>query len=86
MTTKVLVIAGLVLAISAPLAYAQEPWGGRGDERWEHMHRLREACEHGDERACWRLRRMRHEWREHRREEERDWGDRPRGPAERDRY
>ena len=87
MTRKVLIIAGLSLAISAPLARAQEHWGGWGEERWERMHRLREACEDGDERACWRLRHMRHEWREHRREQERDWDDRsPRGPDERGRY
>jgi TPR repeat protein len=87
MTKEALIIAGLVLAVSAPLAHAQEHWGRRGwgEERWERMHYLREACEHGDERACWRLRRMRHEWREHRREEERDWGSR-RGQDERDRY
>ena len=63
MKTKLLIIAGLALAISAPLARAQEEWQG---ERREHMERLREACESGDDRACERLRHMRHEWREER--------------------
>jgi hypothetical protein len=45
MKTKLLIIAGLALAISAPLARAQEEWQG---ERREHMERLREACENGD--------------------------------------
>jgi hypothetical protein len=61
MKTKLLIMAGLALAISAPLARAQEDWQG---ERRERMERLREACENGDDRACERLRNMRHEWRE----------------------
>ncbi len=61
MPAKVWILAALTLLGSASLATAQEEWGG---ERGEHMHRLREACEFGDDRACWRLRHMRHEWRE----------------------
>lgn len=61
MTAKVLIIAVLAFAISAPLARAQEE---EHEMRWEYMHRLRIACDAGDERACWRLRHMRREWRE----------------------
>jgi len=66
MKTKLLLIAGLALAISAPLARAQED-----GERREYMHELREACENGDERACERLRHMRHE--EHEERERREY-------------
>ena len=85
MTMKLFAIAGLALAISAPLAHAQEGWG---EERGEHMREFRMACENGDERACWRLRHMRHEWREHHRwhEDEYDRSDRPRGPYQNDRW
>jgi hypothetical protein len=87
MAMKLLSVAGLILAISAPLAHAQEDWGER---RRERMHGLRIACEDGDERACWRLRRMRHEWREdhEQREQERGWDDRPHPPRpyQNDRY
>ena len=73
MKTKLLLIAGLALAISAPLARAQE----EGDRR-EYMHELHEACENGDERACERLRHMRHEEHEERERNEyqgeRGWG------------
>jgi len=79
MTIKLLSVAGLILAISAPLARAQEDWG---EGRRERMHELRIACEDGDERACWRLRRIRHEWRERQelREEERGFDSRPDSP------
>ena len=78
MKTKLLIIAGLALAISAPFARAQEDWG-EGDRRGEYMRELRMDCENGDERACERLRHMRHEWREDRRwrEDERDRGGNP---------
>ena len=55
------------VACSAVTARAQEDWR---EERHGHMERLHRACEAGDERACWRLREMRHEWRE--REEQRE--------------
>jgi hypothetical protein len=93
MKTKLLIVAGLALAISAPMARAQEDWGER---RWQHMRQLRMDCEDGSELACERLREMTHEWREDRRlyeyerdrdyppsperrwrEEERDRGDAP---------
>jgi hypothetical protein len=67
MKTKLLLIAGLALANTAPLACAQEEWG---EHRGEYMHKLRMDCESGDERACERLRHMRHE--ERRSEEDRD--------------
>jgi hypothetical protein len=66
MEPKLLIIAGLALAISAPLASAQE-WG----DRREYMHELRRDCEDGDDRACERLRHMRHEEREAQEREER---------------
>jgi hypothetical protein len=84
-TKKLLTTAALALAISAPFAQAQERWGGwgdRGEGRWERMRHLRMACEDGSERACWRLRRMRHEWRE-RRAGERGWDQGPREPDQR---
>ncbi|MGA9824507.1 MAG: hypothetical protein WBQ53_06625 [Methylocystis sp.] len=56
MKTKLLLIAGLALAISAPLARAQDE-----GERREYMHELRRDCESGDDGACERLRHMRHE-------------------------
>lgn len=68
MNTKLLIIVGLALALFAPSVRAQEGWQG---ERREHMERLREACESGDDQACERLGHMRHEehedhrWREH---------------------
>jgi hypothetical protein len=65
MKLKLLLIAGLALAISAPLARAQE-----GGERREYMHELRRDCEDGDERACERLRHMRHEEHEDREQHE----------------
>ena len=68
MKTKLLIIAGLALAISAPLASAQEDWG---EHREERMHELRRDCESGDERACERLRHMRHEGREDQEREDR---------------
>jgi hypothetical protein len=67
METKLLFIVGLALAVSAPLARAQEEWQG---ERRERMERLREACENGDDRACEHLRHMRHEEREEREQRE----------------
>ena len=72
------------LAFFLPLATAQEWGGGRG----EYMHQLREACEFGDDRACWRLRHMRdewrqqHEWREQHDENRGGWD----GPGERAPY
>ena len=90
MKTKLLIVAGLALAIATSLARAQEEWGERP---WEYMHELREGCENGDESACERLRHIRelrmdcqrgdeedcerlehmlHEWREHRRQYERE--------------
>jgi hypothetical protein len=71
MKTKLLIIAGLALAISAPLASAQEDWGE------ERMRELRADCANGDDRACERLGHMR---REH---EEREHGERERGERER---
>ena len=92
METRFLIIAGLALAIPAPLALAQEEWR---EHRGEYMHELRESCENGDESACERLRHIRelrmdcqrgdeedcerlehmlHEWREHRRQYERESG------------
>jgi len=68
MKTKLLIIAGLALAVSAPLASAQEDWGERREER---MRELRMDCENGDDRACDRLRHMRHEHEEREREERR---------------
>ena len=56
MGTKLLIIAGLALAISAPLARAQEDSGAR---RGEFTRELRMDCESGDDRACEHLRRMR---------------------------
>ncbi len=56
MKTKLFLLASAVLALSAPLARAQDWEGGRGDWR-----ELREDCENGDERACHRLRHMRRE-------------------------
>ena len=61
MKTKLLLIAGLALVISAPRARAQEE-----GERHEYMRELRGDCENGDERACERLRHMRHEEHEER--------------------
>ena len=49
--SKVLVFAGLTLVAMAPVAHAQDRWDEH--ERWDYMHRLREACESGDEQACW---------------------------------
>ena len=74
MKTKLLLIAGLALAISAPLARAQDE-----GERREYMHELHEACESGDERACERLRHMRHE--EHEERERREYQDERGGGA-----
>lgn len=69
MTAKIWIVAFLALVSSAPLVQAQEEWGGG---RREFMHRLHEACDDGDDRACWRLEHMRREWRE-----QHDWhGDR----------
>ena len=64
MKTKLLLIAGLALTISATLARAQD------EGRREYMHELRVDCENGDDRACERLRHMRHEEREEREREE----------------
>ena len=64
MNTRLLLIAGLAVAFSAPLARAQD----YGDRR-EYMHELRRDCEEGDERACERLRHMRHEQEERERRE-----------------
>ncbi len=69
MTTKVWIIAVLALAVSAPVARAQEERGERGEE---YMRGLRMDCESGDERACERLRHMRREEREDRRWDERE--------------
>ena len=74
MKTKLLLIAGLALAISAPLARAQDQ-----GKRREYMHELHEACESGDERACERLRHMRHE--EHEERERREYQDERGGGA-----
>ena len=68
MKTKLLLFASAALALSAPLARAQDWEGGGGGWR-----ELREDCENGDEGACHRLRHMRREheeregggWREH---------------------
>jgi len=66
MVKKLSIVAALAVLGFAPLAHAQD-W-----DDWRYtMHRLHEACDHGDDRACWRLRHMRHEM-----EERRDW----RGP------
>lgn len=65
MKTKLLLIAGLALAISAPLARAQD-W----EERRAYMHELRRDCEDGDDRACERLRHMRREEHENRERQE----------------
>jgi hypothetical protein len=79
MTTKGWMIGVLALAISAPVARAQEEWGER---RGEYMRELRIDCDSGDERACERLRRLRHEWREdrgwdeHELREDRGWHER----------
>lgn len=88
MPAKIWILAALTILGSASLATAQQ-WGG-GPEDWhggrgEYMHRLREACDYGDDRACWRLRHMReewreqHEWREHHDENRGGW-DGPRAP------
>jgi hypothetical protein len=53
MRTKLLMIAGLALAISGSFASAQEEWEERGGE---YMRALRMDCENGDEQDCERLR------------------------------
>jgi hypothetical protein len=74
MTARIWIVAALALLGSAPLVHAQEDWG---DQRREYMHRLREACDDGDERACWRLDQMRRAWRErHEWQERHEWRER----------
>lgn len=63
MMKKLSMVAALMVLGFAPLAHAQDM-----DDRRYRMHRLREACDDGDDRACWRLRHMRREM-----EERRDW-------------
>jgi hypothetical protein len=65
MNTKLFLIAALALLILAPPARAQED-----EERRDYMHALRMDCESGDERACERLRHMRHEAQEERERQE----------------
>jgi len=67
MMARIFAAAVIGVACSAVTARAQEDWR---EERREHMERLHSACEAGDERACWRLQEMRHEWRK--REEQRE--------------
>jgi hypothetical protein len=67
MMARIFAAAVIGVACFAAPACAQEDWR---EERHEHMERLHRACEAGDERACWRLREMRHEQRE--REEQRE--------------
>jgi hypothetical protein len=69
MLKKISMVAALAVIGFAPLAHAQD-WDG--DWRMT-MHRLREACEDGDDRACWRLRHMRREMEERREWRHRDW-------------
>jgi Ni/Co efflux regulator RcnB len=75
MKAKLLLIAGAALALSAPLAKAQEDWGEGRRERWRA---LREDCENGDDEACMRLRHMRreHEEREEQERREERWRER----------
>jgi hypothetical protein len=61
MMARIFAAAVLAIACSAATARAQERWG---EERHEPMHWLRQACEAGDDRACWRLHELRHAWRE----------------------
>ena len=76
MNAKIWIAAVFALVGAAPLAQAQD-WDDRRDRRMEFMHRLGEACDRGDDRACGRLEHMRremrerHEWREH--DEDRRW-------------
>ena len=65
METKLLLIAGLALAISAPLARAQE-WG----ERRECMEDCAGIARTATSSACEQLRHMRHEEREEREQHE----------------
>jgi hypothetical protein len=60
---KLWIAASLTLAAMAPQVHAQG-WGdgdGDGYGRWQW---LRQACDNGDDRACWKLRQMRRRWRE----------------------
>ena len=70
MKSKLPVVVGLLLTMGVPLTRAQEEWEDRSD----HMRRLHEDCESGDDESCAHLREMREEWRErHRRREYEEW-------------
>jgi hypothetical protein len=71
MKAKLLIVAGLALAISSLAGGAQADWR-------ERMYELREDCANGDDRACEHLGRLRREHEEWEREQR--FGDAPPPP------
>jgi hypothetical protein len=71
MIKKISIVVALAVIGFSSLVHAQY-WDG---DRRAAMHRLREACDDGDDRACWRLEHMRREMEERRewRHRDRDW-------------